>query len=106
MESDIILTLQALQSDPKLSLRKAASIYNVSFSTLRRRQAGQPAKRDTRPHNQKLTSYEEESIVRYVIDLDSRSFPPRLGGVREMADRLLAERDAPRVGTNWASTFV
>lgn len=105
-ESDLVLALNALQSDPKLSIRKAAEIYKVSRATLQRRRNGRAAKRDTRPPCQKLTSYEEESIVRYVIDLDSRSFPPRLGGVREMADRLLAERDAPRVGTNWASTFV
>ena len=106
IERDLVLALIALQSDLKLSVRKAASIYNVSFSTLLRRRHGRPAKRDTRPHNQNLTSYEEESIVQYIIDLDSRSFPPRLSGVREMADRLLRARDAPRVGTNWAANFV
>jgi len=48
-EGYITLAHQAPQPDPKLSLQKAASIYNVSFSTLRRRYAGRPAKRDTRP---------------------------------------------------------
>lgn len=106
IESDLILALNALQSNPKLSVRKAAQIYKVPRSTLQDRRRGVLRKRDSRPHNQKLTSYEEDSIVRYVIDLDSRSFPPRLSGVREMADRLLRERDAPRVGTNWAANFV
>jgi len=105
-ECDLILAINALQSNPKLSVRKAAEIYNVSRATLQRRQRGQAAKCDTRPPCQKLTSYEEESIVRYIIDLDSRSFPLRLGSVREMADRLLRIRDAPCVGKNWASTFV
>ena len=105
-ESDLVLALNALQSDPKLSVRKAAEIYNVSRVTLQRRRDGRAAKRDTQPPCQRLTSYEEDSIIQYVIDLDARSFPPRLSGVREMADRLLRERDAPRVGINWASTFV
>ncbi|OHW97262.1 transposase [Colletotrichum incanum] len=100
IESDLVLALNALH------VRKAALIYNVPRTTLQRRQAGRPAKGSTRSHNLILTSYEEDSIIRYIIDLDSRSFPPRLSGVREMADRLLRERDARRVGTNWAANFV
>jgi len=106
IEGDLNLALNALKSNPQLTIRQAASIYNVPKSTLHRRRHGQHAKRDVRPPCQKLTSYEEESIVRYIIDLDSRSFPPRLSGVREMADQLLAERGALRVGTNWAANFV
>ncbi|KAL2885204.1 hypothetical protein HOO65_080154 [Ceratocystis lukuohia] len=33
-------------------------------------------------------------IVEYIINLGSRGFPPRLRGVEEMANRLLADRDA------------
>ena len=44
------------------------------------------------------------------IDLDSRGFPPRLADVEDMANILLAERDAGRDagrdGKNWASKFV
>jgi hypothetical protein len=53
-----------------------------------------------------LTDLEESVIVQYILNLDSRGFPPRLSGVEDMANRLLAERDAGRVGINWASTFV
>lgn len=38
--------------------------------------------------------------------MSARFFPPRLGGVEDMANRLLSARDAPRVGKNWASNFV
>ena len=105
-ESDLILALQALQKDPKISVRRIAHIYNVPAKTLSRRRSGQTARRDTRPPCQKLTQFEEDAIVRYIIDLDSRSFPPRIGGVEDMANRLLRARDASRVGVNWASNFV
>ena len=70
-EGDIVLALSTLRSDPDLSVRKAAQIYKVRRTTLRDRRRGVQQKRDVRPPCKKLTSYEEESIVRYVIDLDS-----------------------------------
>ena len=36
-ESQIILTLQVIRSDPATSIRKAAGIYGVSHVTLSRR---------------------------------------------------------------------
>jgi hypothetical protein len=53
-----------------------------------------------------LTDLEESVILQYILDLDSRSFPPRLSGVEDMANRLLVERNASRVGKRWASNFV
>ncbi|KAJ3454180.1 hypothetical protein MRS44_018074 [Fusarium solani] len=76
----MLLALQALQNDRKLSLRRAASIYQVS-------------------------DLEEQIIIQFNLDLDSRGFPPRLRGVEEMANQLLADRNASPVGKNWASNF-
>lgn len=50
------------------------------------------------PNLRKLTDLEESTIVEYILDLDTRLFPPRLCGVEDMANRLLADRDAPQVG--------
>ena len=105
-ESDLILALQALQTNPKLSISRAAIIYRVPCTTFRNRKYGKPSQRDIRPSNQKLTELEEQTLVRYILDLDSRSFPPRHRGVEDMANRLLRDRDASRVGKNWVSNFV
>ncbi|KAM9875431.1 transposase [Verticillium dahliae] len=105
-ESRLILAVQAIKQDPNLSARAAAKIYNVDHSTLARRRRGQSSRRDITPLTRKLTDLEESTIVQYVLDMDSRSFPPRLSGVEDMANRLLAERDATKVGKNWASNFV
>ncbi|KAM9874243.1 transposase [Verticillium dahliae] len=104
-ESRLILAVQAIKQDPNLSARAAAKIYNVDDSTLARRRRGQSSRRDITPLTRILTDLEESTIVQYVLDLDSRSFPPRLSGVEDMANRLLAERDATKVGKNWASNF-
>ncbi|RKK06651.1 hypothetical protein BFJ68_g16465 [Fusarium oxysporum] len=56
--------------------------------------------------SRKLSDLEEQAIIRFILDLDSRGFPPRLRGIEEMANRLLADRDAPSVGKRWASNFV
>ncbi|KAL2885548.1 hypothetical protein HOO65_070010 [Ceratocystis lukuohia] len=48
---------------------------------------------------------EEETILQLTIDLDSRGFAPRLRGVEEMANKLLADHDVSPVGKRWASNF-
>jgi hypothetical protein len=58
------------------------------------------------PDSQKLTDLEEITIIQYVLDLDSRLFPSRLCGVEDMANQLLANRDAPPIGPQWAANFV
>ena len=98
-ESQIILAIQAIQKNPKLSYRQAAAIYNISRTTLQRRMNGKHARRDIRANNTRLTELEEKTLVRYILDLDSRGFAPRLHDVEDMANVITASRDASRVGT-------
>ena len=97
-EARVILAVEAIQNNPKLSIRAAAKIYNVADRTIRRRLAGQSARRDCTANSKKLTQSEEETIVRYIIELSKRAFPPRPCSVEDMASHLLRERDAPPVG--------
>ncbi|KJK73921.1 hypothetical protein H634G_10782 [Metarhizium anisopliae BRIP 53293] len=105
-EGQLMLALRAIERCPELSNREAARIYSVCHMTLMRRRNGQSARGDKIANSRKLTNLEESTIVQYILDLDARSFPPRLSGVQDMANRLLADRDAPSVGVNWASKFV
>jgi hypothetical protein len=105
-EARLILALEALGKDPKLRLSTAAKIYSVPYNTLRDRRAGRPARRDIPANSRKLTDLEEQTIVRYIVELCTRAFPPRLCYVEDMANRLLRERDAPVVGKRWAHNFI
>jgi len=97
-ETKLILALEALENDEILSLRAAAKIYNVHHTTLFRRRAGKPARRDIPANLRNLTDLEEQTIVQYVIELSTRAVPLRLCGVEDMANHLRHERDAPPVG--------
>ena len=105
-ESQIVIALQAMQNNPKLSARAAAKIYPTDHQKISRRKRGMPSRRDIPANSRKLTDLEEQVLIQYILDLATKGFPPRLSIVGDMANRLLATRDAPRVKTRWASSFV
>ena len=105
-EARVNLALEAIQKDENLSLRAAAKIYNVAINTIRNRRAGKPARHNIPANSHNLTELEETTIVQYIVELSTRSFPPRLYGVKDMANNLLRARDASPVGKNWASNFI
>jgi hypothetical protein len=51
-------------------------------------------------NSQNLIILEEEVIVRYILDLDSRVFPPRRSTVKDIANRILADCNRERVRKN------
>src|SRR5450432_829231 len=105
-EARIILAIEAIRTSKKLSRRKAAKIYNIPETTLRDRMNGRTTLSERRPAVQKLTEMEEEIIVQYIFDRDSRGFSPRLTDVEDMANYLLDARRAKHVGKLWAHRFV
>jgi hypothetical protein len=58
------------------------------------------SQRDSISNSQKLTPKEELAIIQYILDLDSCRFPPWPQAVQEIANLLLAERNAPLVRIN------
>jgi hypothetical protein len=105
-EADFILAIQAIKQNPKLSFRQAASIYNIPLSSLYYRLNGRTAFRDYTPKLRAITELEEQTIIDYVLDLDSRGFSPAIAYIEDMANNLRKTRDAPRVGTRWAYRFI
>ena len=93
-EADIQLALSSLDRNQIQSTRRAAIAFNIPKSTLIDRRAGKRARRDCQPNSKKLTKLEEEVIVDYILNLDSRGFAPTYAAVRDMADKLLAARGA------------
>ena len=97
-EASINLALQALQKDPELSMRRAAKIYNVLRTTLSDRRHGTQSRSNLVANSRKLSDLEEQKLVEYILDLDSRGFSPRISSVEEMANLLRVNRDASPVG--------
>jgi hypothetical protein len=105
-EADVQLAVSSIKSHQIQSNRSAATVYNVSERTIRRRRAGKLARRDCQPNSKKLAQLEEEVIVSHILDLDLRGFAPTYAAVRDMANKLLAARSAGQVGQKWPANFV
>ena len=105
-ESRIILALQAIQGDQNLSCRRAAKIYEVSEATLRARMNGRPSKPDCTPNLALLYKSEKQAIIKYILNLNTRGFPPRIAGIKNMANFFFKARDGGYVGKIWARRFV
>jgi hypothetical protein len=65
----------------------------VPESTIRDRMNGRSAAQEYRPVAQNLTEIEEEVVFQYIINLDSRGFPPSIDSVCAMADHILVSRN-------------
>ena len=98
-ESQIILTLSAMENGPNLSARAAAEIFAVHRQTRSKRRYGVQSRRDSSVNSRKPSDLEENAILKYVLDLGSRGLPPQNAAVEDMANRLLAERDASYTGS-------
>ena len=59
-----------------------------------------------RANSHKLGQFEEDSLVKWVLDLDRRGLPPRHSLVQEMANYILQQHGDQRVGKNWVSNLV
>ncbi len=62
-EARVMLALQALRNDTKLSLRAMAKLYNVLVSTLGYRRTSRAIQRNLLANSRKLTNLEEKTIV-------------------------------------------
>lgn len=108
-EGRLLLAIQALKNDAKLSVRRAARIFEVPETTLRERRSGINERATTRANNHKLTQLEEESLEKWIIAMDDRGTAPRHELVREMANLLLSQRGKTsliRVGKNWVTNYI
>jgi hypothetical protein len=88
-EGRILLALDDIKNGRINSLRAAAKLYEIPFSTLQDRATGISSRVDTRARSFKLTQLEEDSLVEWVLSLDSRGAAPRQSTIREMANILL-----------------
>jgi hypothetical protein len=105
-EAKILLAKQAINEDQFNSSRAAAETYLVNRETLRIRCLGIRSRRDCPANSRILSDLEEYVIIEHILDLDSRGFSPTVRHFGEMANAILASRDAEPVGKNWPGRFV
>ena len=89
IEGRIELAISDLKNGRIRSIREAARIYTVARTTLQDRMKGRPYRQAIRANGHILTQSEEDSLVKWVLDLDRRGLPPRHSLVRDMVNYLL-----------------
>jgi len=77
-----------------MSHQRAANIYSVPESSLHDRINGKTPIHKRRNSQRKLTPSKEQTLIQYVLDLDTQGFPPQIVGVKDMANLLLATHRA------------
>ena len=105
-EARIILAIEAIRTTKKMSVRCVVKTYDVPKSFFYYRMKGHIAKCESRYSRYNLTSVEKETIVRYILDLNTRRFPPRIKGVEDIANLLLITYIAKHVDKNWTYRFI
>ena len=71
-----------------MSIRYVVKTYDVSQTSLRNRIKNCTLKTEERNVQYNLTPTEEEMLIQYILDLNSRGFPSRINDVRDMTDLL------------------
>jgi hypothetical protein len=99
-ETRIILAIKAIRSSKKLSKCRVVKIYKILYAILSYRITSRTYRPESKTNCYKLTDLEEDTIIRYILDLDSRGFALRLAGVKDIANLLLESRGVLHVGKN------
>ena len=100
-EGRVLLAISDLQNGRILHIAQAASTLKIPRTTLRKRLSGIQSRSLVRANNHKLTQFEEESLVKWVLDLDRRGLTPRHSLIRGMANHLLSQHENQQVGDKW-----
>lgn len=68
------MAISAIRNKKIQSNREVASVFGVSEATLRNRLKGKKSRSETRASGHKLTDFEEEALVKQLLDADKRGF--------------------------------
>jgi hypothetical protein len=85
-EGRILLALDDIKNSRVTSIRAAAKLYDIPYSTLHARLNHRVSRDNTRANSHKLTELEEDSLIQWIFSMDSRRAAPRRATVRELAD--------------------
>lgn len=69
-ENRMQMAISAIKNEKIQSKRETASVFGVSKATLRNRLKGMKSRSETRASGHKLTDFEEEALVKQLLDAD------------------------------------
>ncbi|KKA21666.1 hypothetical protein T310_4295 [Rasamsonia emersonii CBS 393.64] len=103
LEGKIEAAISAYKKKQIPSIKETARLFGVPYTTLQSRLKGRPARVNLRANSHKLTANEEETLVKWILDLDKRGLPPRPAFVENMANHLLSQHS--KIIREWFDCF-
>ena len=85
-EVRILLIIQVIRTNQQMSIRRVVKTYDVPQTSLRNRMKNCTSKTEERNVQHNLTPIKEETLIQYILDLNSRGFSSRINDVRDMTD--------------------
>jgi predicted HTH domain antitoxin len=92
-EGRIQLAIQALKKRKISSARRAAEVFNMPRSTLRDCLKGHDFQAELRNHKFQLSKNQEEALVEWIINRDTRGVAPRVSHVQQIG-YLILQKDS------------
>ena len=89
-EGKILLAISDLKNKKISTIRQAIRVYKIPYITLYNQYHGISIKAEKRANGLKLSKFEEESLKKWILDLDKLGLPPRPTLIQVMANILLS----------------
>ena len=110
-EASIAKAIQAYKVGTYTRIRDAADSQGLAYSTLYCRLKGRQCRRKAHELDQNLEDIEEKKVVKQIEDMDRRGFPIRVDMVRQLATKILCDREhdtasPPTLGKKWVPRFL
>ena len=105
-ENQLNLALQAIQQNPSLNIKHAASIYTINYITLSQHKCGIPSSHNYifKMHN--LTDLKKNAIIYRILELNTQGFFLKLQDMEDMANKLRHNHNTFFIKKNWILTFI
>ena len=107
IEETIQEAIEDLEAGHFSLIRAAATAYNISRATLGRRMKGRPSRAIAHEPERRLTPYQEEYLVTWILEQEATGHPPSHSFARDMATQILrANGDTTDLGNKWLRNFI
>ena len=81
--------MEAIHTIKKMNTTQASKVYSVPQLTLHNQLQGSITNTKKRDPQHKLTLSKEQTLIQYILNLDTQGFPPQIARVSNIADLLL-----------------
>ena len=81
-EDRILLAIEALKSQQIQTIKGAAALFDIPYSTLQNRVKGRVSRQESQVPRRKLLPTEEAALIQWIESLDNRGMPPTIAYIR------------------------